>query len=150
METIVVFVDDADHAARLLQPLLESEANARWVLVACAPRLTHRIGKWVSHGNRERWRQHWAERLLATLTPLFARCPADSVESLLARDPLVRVTAQLRKRLGPELRVFDARRPKLGQALEPVTAAQPSERSTRWAAPIALSSGLSALLALSD
>ena len=43
MEKIAVFVDDAAHAGQLLRPLLAPGAEpVRWVIVGCAPRLTHR------------------------------------------------------------------------------------------------------------
>ncbi len=58
MDKIIVYVDDADHAQQLLAPLAAKEpAHQRhWVLVACAPRMTHRVSKWVSHSARESWR----------------------------------------------------------------------------------------------
>ena len=54
MDKIIVYVDDADHAQQLLAPLVANEpAHQRhWVLVACAPRMTHRVSKWVSHSAR--------------------------------------------------------------------------------------------------
>ena len=73
MERIAVFVDDVDHAQQLLAPLLaEGTPEAHWVVVACAPRMTHRIGKWVSHSSREQWREHWARNLRERLEPLSA------------------------------------------------------------------------------
>jgi hypothetical protein len=40
-----------------------------WVLVACAPRMTHRISKWVSHSSRENWRAKWADKLFDQVVP---------------------------------------------------------------------------------
>lgn len=45
MDKIIVYVDDADHAQQLLAPLAAKEpaSQRHWVLVACAPRMTHRV-----------------------------------------------------------------------------------------------------------
>ena len=71
MDKIIVYVDDADHAQQLLAPLVANEpAHQRhWVLVACAPRMTHRVSKWVSHSARESWRNKWADKLFAQIIP---------------------------------------------------------------------------------
>ena len=56
MEKIILYVDDAAYAREFLAKMA-AEANGRaprhWVLVACAPRMTRRISKWVSHSARE-------------------------------------------------------------------------------------------------
>jgi hypothetical protein len=144
MDTIAVFVDDAAYAARLLSPMIGP--STQWVLVACAPRLTHRIGKWVSHRNREQWRRRWADKLFAELAPTL---PAGTtLDKLVAKSPLTEVVARLRTRHGAALRVLDARRPKLGQAMEPLSPEHQADGA--WTVPIAVSSGLSVVLALSD
>lgn len=150
METIAAYVDDAEHAPRLLQPLLDRDADARWVVVVCPPRLRRHASRWISHAERQRCREEWAGRLFVALEPLFARCPPDAVQTLLARGPLARVTERLSQRFGATLRVFDARRPRLGRPLEPLKADRPAGAGRAFAAPLVLSSGLSALLALSD
>jgi hypothetical protein len=148
MEKIAVFVDDAEHARRLLEPLLAKGAGeVRWVVVGCAPRLTQRIGKWVAHGQREQWRTQWARKLRDQLEPLFG---AASVQWQLARGPLDRQSAELRCRLGTDLRLLDARRPKLGVAMPPLDAPRKGAVPTRWATPVAVSSSLSVMLALTD
>lgn len=150
MERIAVFVDDVDHAQQLLGPLLaEGTPQAHWVVVACAPRLTHRIGKWVAHSSREQWREHWARTLRDRLEPLFRGREFAACEWVLARGPLDRLSARLRGRLGAELRLLDLRRPKLGVALPPIVAGQAPDNH-RWATPVAISSSLAAVLALTD
>src|SRR5438045_2892025 len=127
MDTIAVFVDDAAYAARLLQPM--AGQPTRWVLVACAPRLTHRIGKWVSHSSREQWRRRWADKLFADLEPAL---PAGSkFERRLAKAPLAQVVAGLRERHGSALRLLDARRPKVGEAMDALDPKNPAEGT--WA-----------------
>lgn len=71
MDKIIVYVDDADHAQQLLAPLAAKEpaSQRHWVLVACAPRMTHRVSKWVSHSARESWRNKWADKLFAQIIP---------------------------------------------------------------------------------
>lgn len=148
MEKIAVFVDDAEHAQRLLAPMLAQGAGqVQWVVIGCAPRLTHRIGKWVSHSQREHWRDTWSRTLKSRLAPLFGNA---AVEWDLARGPLDEVGRRLRRRLGSDLRVLDARRPKLGAPLAPLDAQAPQSAAGRWAAPVAVSSGLSVVLALTD
>ena len=54
MDKIIVYLDDADHALQQLVPMKNvAQPNAemqttQWVLVACAPRMTRHISKWVS------------------------------------------------------------------------------------------------------
>ena len=74
---VIVYVDDAAYAQQVLAPLCAREAIAptQWVLVACAPRMTHRISKWVSHSARENWRTKWADKLFAQMLPVL-RAPA--------------------------------------------------------------------------
>lgn len=111
--TFVVYVDDAPHAL----PLLTSLASAfegrspRWLLVACAPRITHRASKWASHRSRENWRNQWADKLFAELSPSLRREPRADVTQLLARQPLPELLAELQQTYG-QVQVVDARRPK--------------------------------------
>lgn len=148
MEKIAVFVDDAEHAQRLLAPLLaEGTAPARWIVVSCAPRLTHRIGRWTSHAHREQWRERWSAALRNKLAPMFG-ATADC-QWTLAKGPLDHLARQLRVREGSELRLLDARRPKAG-APAPEIAPGAGTAPNRWATPVAVASSLSALLALTD
>ncbi len=150
MEMIAVFVNDVAHARHLLKPMLEGGAPAHWVLVACPPTLTRHIGRYVSKAARRQWRERWAQALFAQLEPALKACPGSAVERQLAHRPLVDVSARLAVRL-PGLRLLDARRPRLGADDEPVSATQASPGpSSRWAAPMVLTTGMSAMLALAD
>ena len=76
METIIVFIDDADYAVQMLQPMLPATNHTptRWVLVGCAPRITRRISKWVTKGARQSWqgiRAAVQERLSAESAPVI-------------------------------------------------------------------------------
>ena len=147
MEKIAVFVDDALHAGQLLRPMLvPAAAPVQWVVVGCAPRLTHRIGKWVSHSQRQHWREHWARDMRRQLEPVFAGAP---VEWELARGPLEPLVSRLRSRVGSDLRVLDARRPKLGAAQAPLDGSVRAP-AQGWAAPVAVTSSLAVMLALTD
>ena len=140
---IIVYVDDAAHAQQVLSPLLESEtAGMRWVLVACAPRMTHRISKWVSHRARENWRDKWADKLFAQLLPGLTT-GGSTVTTVLAKGPLAELTQQLQTELGAA-RVVDARRPKLDAAEPPH---MPPAHSLQGTVP-GLLTGLGAWLAL--
>ena len=73
MDKVIVYVDDAAYARQVLEPLAApaTAGTIHWVLVACAPRMTHRISKWVSHSARENWRAKWADKLFAAALPLL-------------------------------------------------------------------------------
>ena len=151
MDKIIVYVDDAAHAQQQLAPMKSSEravahaAGTHWVLVACAPRMTHRISKWVSHSARENWRAKWAEKLFAQIVPPL-QAAGDIVTVVLAKGPLPELTDQLKREHGTS-RVLDARRPKFGQDLAPVTNNQPPAKDGRWELPGAVL-GMGAMLVL--
>ena len=120
MDRVIVYVDDAVYAQQVLAPLFARDAAARtqWVLVACAPRMTHRISKWVSHSARENWRAKWADKLFAQILPVL-RVPTDRVTTVLAKGPLAELTDQLQAAGASVAQVVDARRPKTDLAQEP-------------------------------
>lgn len=147
MEKIAVFVDDAEHAGRLLRPLMAPAADpVQWIVVGCAPRMTHRIGKWVSHSQRQHWREHWAREMRRQLEPVFGGA---QVEWDLAKGPLEPLVSRLRSRVGSDLRVLDARRPKLGVSHAALDGT-PHNASQDWTAPVAVTSSLAVMLALTD
>lgn len=149
MEKIAVFVNDAAHARHILQPMLQGGSATHWVLVACPPTLTRHIGRWVSQSAREQWRERWAADLIAELEPELKQRNGSLVERVTAKKALVDVSARLEGRLGP-LRFLDARRPRIGKIDEPLTRDQPTAQAGRWAGPVAVTTGLSAVLALAD
>lgn len=114
MDKVIVYVDHAEYAQQLLAPLFarESSAQTHWVLVACAPRMTHRVSKWVSHSARENWRAKWADKLFAQILPAL-RVPAGRVTTVLAKGPLAELTDQLQAEGAVVAQVVDARRPKM-------------------------------------
>lgn len=128
MDNIIVYVDDAAYARQMLQPMLptdDSRSPTRWIVVGCAPRVTHHISKWVTHSARESWRGKWAENVFAQLVPLLQQT-GDAVVTQLAQKTLLRQTEALIKEHGTA-RILDARRPKFGHDLQPVTATQAQE-----------------------
>jgi hypothetical protein len=152
MDKIIVYLDDAAHAQQQIAPMRAGAAPAgpqtvatHWVLVACAPRMTQRIGKWVSHSARENWRTKWAEKLFAQIAPQL-QASGDTVTTVLAKGPLPELTRKLLATHGAA-HVLDARRPKFGQDLQPVTADQPARKDGRWEVPGAVA-GMGALLML--
>lgn len=150
MDRIALFVDNAEHAAAILRPLLQgAQTPSRVVLIACPPRLTRRIGKWVSHANREHWRAHWSQKLFDALRPLFAGAATEVVTEI-GQMPPASMVPRLRETHGTDLKIFDARRPKLGQTLEPAEPGVPAPTSGPVASPIAVTSGICAFLALVD
>jgi len=147
METIIAYVDDAAYARQQLAPMAgpAGAPGTHWVLVACAPRMTHRISKWVSHSARENWRAKWSDKLFADIGP-WLRQRGDRTTQVLAKGPLVELSSQLMAEHGTA-RVLDARRPKLGQDMQPVTAEQPADQSKPWSLPGAVA-GIGMMLVL--
>lgn len=108
MDKVIVYLDDPAYARQRMPGA--GEVPTHWLLVACAPRMTHRISKWVSHSARENWRVKWADKLFEqVIPPLEAR--GDAVTPILARGPLPELTRNLMAEHGTA-RVIDVRRPK--------------------------------------
>ena len=144
METIIVYIDDADYAIKLLEPMLPQQTTSptRWVLVGCAPRVTRHVSRFVTQAARAGWRGSWGDQLFARITPQLqnqAR-PLDSVITQVAppRQRLCDLTTELTRQYSAR-HVLDARRPRLGQDLAPVTLTQKQEsnRATGYAAAFA-------------
>lgn len=144
METIIVFIDDADHAIKLLQPMLPPQAHSptRWVLIGCAPRVTRHISRFVTQSARAGWRESWGDKVFARVMPLLQNQsqPLNIVITQVAppRQSLCDLTTALTHQYSAR-HVLDARRPKLGQDLQPVTLDQKQEsnRVTGYAAAFA-------------
>ena len=144
METIIVFIDDAEYAIKLLQPMLPEQIHSptRWVLVGCAPRVTRHISRFVTQSARAAWRESWGDKVFALVKPQLqneAR-PLDTVITQVAppRQSLCDLTSELTRQYGAR-HVLDARRPRIGQDLLPITPTQKQEsnRATGYAAAIA-------------
>jgi hypothetical protein len=131
MDKVIVYLDDPAYAR---QHMAGVGAPTHWVLVACAPRMTHRISKWVSHSAREHWRAKWADKLFDQVVPAL-RARGDDVTPVLAKGPLPELTRTLMAQHGTA-RVIDVRRPKT-----------PDDRGTGGTAPGSLL-GLGAVLLL--
>jgi len=115
LNPIIVYVDDATYAQPMLEALAGSSqaASSHWLLVACAPRMTHRVSKWVSHRARENWRGKWA-----------------------AKGPLTELVAELQQEHGAA-QIIDARRPKqeVVQAAPVKANAKTGATGGRWNLP---------------
>lgn len=155
-QIIIAYVNEAEHAREQIAPLRSSgpdhgeahdgESATHWILVACPPRLPGGTGKWVTQDAIEDWRREWAESLFGELRPLFGG-PTDTLTCVLATGELMQLTERLTHEYG-RARVLDARQPKFGVDLAPVSADQkPKSKAWRWQIPAALA-GLGALLAL--
>lgn len=133
MDNMIVYIDEAAYALKMLTPMLPSDAArtpTRWIVVGCAPRVTHHVSKWVTNSARQSWRGKWAEKVFAQVVPLL-QGPGDAVITQVASGPLCDLTDALMTQYGSG-RVLDARRPKLGQDLQPVTRHQPQEMQGVW------------------
>ena len=131
MNNIIVYVDDPAYALQMLQPMLLVDSvngPVRWIVVGCAPRVTHRVSKWVTRSARESWRGKWAEKVFSRLQPLLQQ-GGDTAVTLLAQSTLPTQTEALIGQYGCA-RVLDARRPKFGQDMQPVTMSQIQENHT--------------------
>jgi len=150
MDNIIVYVDDAEYALHQLGPMHDSSASGQqqpthWILVACPPRMSRHISKWVNHSARKNWREKWAEKLFAQLRPGLGG-KQDQISTQIAEGPLPALTQSLIQRYGAA-RVLDARRPKFGQDLPPVSSSQPASGDARWSVPGAVA-GMGAMLVL--
>ena len=106
MDKVIVYLDDAAYAAGRLA----HTAGTHWILVACAPRMTHRASKWVSHSARENWRSRWADKLFAQLVPQL-QAAGHEVTTVMARGPLPQLLHELSAEHG-QARVVDMRKPR--------------------------------------
>ncbi|MBO9648019.1 MAG: hypothetical protein J7605_05865 [Variovorax sp.] len=150
MEKVILYVDDAAYAREFLARMAASETDVgvrHWVLVACAPRMTHRISKWVSHSARENWRGKWFAKVQEQLLPLL-QARGSQVTPTLAKGPLTDLTKRLKLEHGAA-QVIDARRPKVGVDLEPVAPDVAPPGQSSWALPGAVV-GMGALLLLAN
>lgn len=118
METIIVYVDDADYAQLSLPAALQSQKarSAHWILVGCAPRITHRVSRFVSNRARESWRTKWADRLFQEYGAIF-EAQGVKFTSILAREPLPQLLQNLQAQHGTGIQVMDMRRPKTHEAV---------------------------------
>ncbi len=154
METVIVYIDDAAYARQQLTPMLDAgRPDVHWVLVACAPRMTHRISKWVSHSARENWRAKWSGKLFDEVSP-WLRQRGDRTTEVLAMGPLADLQNQLAAEFGRH-HLVDARRPKVDREVQaaPAEAANApvaaKKKQPPWSLPGAVAGlfGLSLLLA---
>jgi hypothetical protein len=122
MDTYIVYLDDAEYAKHELAKVLHQPQIKRFILVACAPRMTRRIGKWLSHSSRENWRDKWCEKLFSQFVPMIRR--EDHVFCEVANGPLPEYTQMLLRDLGGA-QVLDVRRPKFGVEMSPVMVPAP-------------------------
>jgi hypothetical protein len=133
METMIVYVDDAAYARKILLPLLpsghaqQSSQSTHWIVVVCTPNVTNDIGKWVSSEALELWRDDWAAAVFDQIKPLLG-VMGNKVTTQLAsqKSNLLDQTNDLLK-LHSGAQVIDARRPKFGQDLQPLTSEQPQD-----------------------
>ena len=133
MTTLIVYIDDAQHAQQLLAPLTASSGApeaTHWILIGCAPRVTHRVSKWVTHSARENWRERWASKAFSQLVPMLQTSGSEVTTQIAPNDrTLTDLSNALLAQHAPA-RVVDARRPKFGQDMQPVTAGQKPESHT--------------------
>jgi hypothetical protein len=149
MRTIALFIDDAAAARMALQPLMQSKDTGRVILVACAPKLTRHVSRFVSNAGREQYRQRWARELFAELQPLWSVAPRGTVETMIAKVPLEAIVQRMKVQEGSELLAIDARKASLEQAR--AGQATPAQQAAkRWLIPAFVTSGLGIALALAD
>lgn len=148
MESIIVVIDDPEYALKMLTPMKNPGQPTQWVLLACPPRLTRHIGRWVNQASREAWRKSWTQEVMQKLKPVLCE-GGDRLQWRIAKGALVQQTRKLQSEFATQ-RVLDARRPKLGQDQPPVTTEQPTEHPSRWALPGGAAAMGAALLMAAD
>jgi hypothetical protein len=111
MQTLIVYVDDAQHALDHLPRARGDEVGGRrWVLIGCPPRVTHHVSRWVTRSARESWRSKWANKLFAQLVPALGR-PGDEVITCIG-DNNLNAQSEALLREHQQARIVDARRPR--------------------------------------
>jgi hypothetical protein len=148
METIIVYVDEAQWALQQLAPMACTEGvpASRWVLVACPPRMAHHVSKWLTHAARKAWREKWSAQLFDRIEPALRKRGHTTVR-VIAKGALAELTHDL-VRQHAAVHVLDARRPKFGQPLAPVSEGQkPAGANGQWEEPAAVA-GMGAMLLL--
>ncbi len=151
MDRIAVFVDDSEHARRILYPYIQSTAQeTEWLVVACAPRLPHRVSRWLTREQCSRSRLDWVARLRSELEPTFGNRCSDSVEWLSPTGRLALTSDSLRSKYGTSLRMLDARKGRPGRSAEPILQPKSVQAHSEWGVPVAIASSLSLMLALTD
>ena len=153
MDKIMVYLDDPEFSQHQLAPMKNRTAGpaaqtTHWILVACPPHLTRHASRWISPAALESWRAKWADTVFAQLVPTL-KTQGDTVTTVVAHGDLVALTRQLQLEHGVA-HVMDARRPKFGQDLPPLTADQPKEESSNWALPAAVTGLGAAIMLASD
>jgi hypothetical protein len=114
MDRLIVFLDDAPHAWGVIEPVLRNGAGSaqrQWILVACAPRVTHHVSKWVTHRARESWRGKWSDKIFAQIVPRL-QAAGQQVQVCTGKSNMDGQADVLLREYGPA-RLIDARRPKL-------------------------------------
>ena len=125
METLIIYVNDTEHARSQLATMIEPSQPTKCVLVGCPPKLNRHISKWITGGARKKWQTTWADNTCAEISKTFA-AEGHQFVFRVAHGPLINVTKQLQGEfLGA--RVFDARKTKLSEASEPLVKGQQQE-----------------------
>jgi len=148
MENIIVVVDDADYALKIIAPMKGDINPTCWVLLVCPPKLTRHIGRWVNKTSRDAWRYKWSQALVQTIEPSLAT-GGDQVHWRYCKGALIQEMRKLQNDFNTH-RILDARRPKLGQDHERVSPGQPVVSDNRWAIPGGVAAMGAALLVASD
>lgn len=149
MQTIALYVNDPSHARQLLPPMLQDEADAHWIVVACPPVLRRHVGRWLSQAARRQWRERWANQLFDDLDPCFQSAGANRPDRVVARRALHEETAYLQRR-HPTLRLIDARSVRVGQQVEPICAVEPTAVARQPPGTLAIVGGFASLFAMAD
>ena len=111
MQTVIMYVDDVQHALSGVKGARAEGVGARrWVLVACPPRVTHHVSRWVTRSARESWRSKWAHKLFAQLLPALDGM-GDEVITCMG-DLHLQAQSEALLRQHPSARIIDARRPR--------------------------------------
>ena len=108
METFAVYINDHEHGPRQILSLLNGQAPAHWVLLACPPRMSRHLGRWLSQPAKKKWRQRWSEEALHEVIERV-RAKGDTYEVRVVREPHPKLERELR-RTYRGLRTIDARR----------------------------------------
>ncbi len=130
-QSVIVVVDDAQCLLQGL-PALQKRPDAgtpqagagapprHWVLLACPPRMSQRIGKFMSQSARAGWHTRWIDKLRAQVEPVLQN-GGDTMELHILGNQFA-AQMQMLRAAHPGAAVQDLRRPRIGAA--PATTSQ--------------------------
>jgi len=148
MEKIIVVVNDANYALQMVEPMRNDASPTQWILLACPPKFTRHVNRWVNRQSLNVWRNKWAQDVIQVIKPVLVR-GRDSLHWKCSQGDLSKEIQRLQQEFGTQ-RVLDARRHRFGVEQQPVSASQPVITNNSWSIPSGVAMMGAVLIAAAD